>query len=204
MKDRWLGPKVVEWIESIKQLAKVAERYPLSTYAGFTQSLQAEWQYICGYVAGAEQHMEPVEISTGAEVKDVICTLLGNSVKQGGLNIHNPVEGPAVRTHQVSVEAGETLVASLKACGELDLTLNQETVMRAGADARKERVEGKMSFLKGTMATNSRAVKKRLGRIGECGSWLTPTHSKLNGILLSMEEWQENARLQYGWRPISL
>jgi hypothetical protein len=215
MKNRWLDPKVVDWVEGVKKLAMVAERYPQSAYAGFTQSLQAEWQYICRCVPGAGQHLEPVETAIrelfipallgvpGAEVKDGLRTLLGNGVKQGGLNIRNPVEG-AARTHQASVEAGETLVASLMAGGELDLELHQQTVRKAGATARKERVEGEQAFLKGMMATSSRAVKKRLERIGECGAWLSTTPNKLNGNLLSMEEWRDNARLRYGWRPIGL
>ena len=47
-------------------------------------------------------------------------------------------------------------------------------------------------------------MKKRLARIGESGAWLTQTPDKLNGTLLSMEEWRDNVRLQYGMRPVGL
>ena len=215
MKDRWLDPKVAGWVEGVRLLAKVAERYPQSAYAGFTQSLQAEWQYICRCVPGAEKHLEPVEtairelfipallgISASAVVSD-LRTLLGSGVKQGGLNIKNPVLG-AARTHQASVEAGGTLVASLKAGSELDLELHQQTVRKAGAEARKERVDAEKKFLAELMAKASKAEKKRLERIGECGSWLTAVPNKLNGNVLTAEEWRDNARLRYGWRPIGL
>ncbi|KAL7549341.1 hypothetical protein ACHAWF_012611, partial [Thalassiosira exigua] len=46
MRDRWVEPKVEEWVKGIEALAKVAVRYPQSAYKGFTDSLQAEWQYL--------------------------------------------------------------------------------------------------------------------------------------------------------------
>ena len=47
MKDRWVEPMVEKWVGGIKALAKVARKYPQSAYFGFSQSLQAEWQYLC-------------------------------------------------------------------------------------------------------------------------------------------------------------
>ena len=64
-------------------------------------------------------------------------------------------------------------------------------------DAEKE-------YLEGIMATALKAVKKRLERIGEYRPWLTAIPNKLNGNLLTAEEWQDNARLCYVWRPIGL
>ncbi len=215
MKDRWLDEKIVDWVEGVKRLAMVAERYPQSAYAGFTQSLQAEWQYICRCIPGAEEYLGPVETAIrellipsllgipATEVVGGLRALLANGVKQGGLNIRNPVEG-AARTHQASVEAGETLVSLLLEGGSLDLELHQATVKKAGSAARKDRVEGELAFLKGMIASSSKTVKRRLERIGRTGSWLTATPNKLNGNLLSMEEWRDNARLRYGWRPLGL
>lgn len=95
-------------------------------------------------------------------------------------------------------------MASLKAGSELDLELHQQTVRKAGAEARKERVDAEKKFLAELMAKASKADKKRLERIGECGSWLTAVPNKLNGNVLTAEEWRDNARLRYGWRPIGL
>mgnify|MGYP007089483479 CR=1 FL=1 len=49
-----------------------------------------------------------------------------------------------------------------------------------------------------------KAVVKRLERIGETGAWLTAMPNRLNGTLLSAEEWRDNARLRYGMRPVGL
>ncbi len=45
----------------MKALAKVVARYPQSAYAGFTMSLQAEWQYLCRCVPGIGPHLQPIE-----------------------------------------------------------------------------------------------------------------------------------------------
>ena len=50
----------------------------------------------------------------------------------------------------------------------------------------------------------SRAIQKRLERIGETGAWLTVVPNNLNGTLLSKEEFRDNTRLWYGMRPIGL
>ena len=99
----------------------------------------------------------------------------------------HPVKG-VVRTHQASVEASQTLVASLKAGSEMDLVLHQQTVRKAGAAARKDMVDTEKEFLAGMTAIRSKAVKKRLEQTGECGALLTTTFNKLSGNLLTAEE----------------
>ena len=61
MKDRWIEPMVKKWKSGIKYLSKVVVRYPQTAYDGFTQSLQAEWQYLCRCMPGVEKHLGPVE-----------------------------------------------------------------------------------------------------------------------------------------------
>ncbi|KAL7532612.1 hypothetical protein ACHAXR_004742, partial [Thalassiosira sp. AJA248-18] len=112
MRDRWVEPMVEKWVEGIEveALAKVAAKYPQTAYAGFTQSLQAEWQYLCRCVPGVEVHLEQVEVAIRKvlipalldvkpeEVKEDFRQLLSHGVKQGGINIRNPTAG-AERLH---------------------------------------------------------------------------------------------------------
>ena len=100
-------------------------------YAGFTKSLQAEWQYISRVVPGVEAHLEPVETAIRkhlipalirvkpAEVDDDLRQLLAHGVKFGGLSLRNPVGG-ANRLFQASSQAAAVLVASLLSNGDLD------------------------------------------------------------------------------------
>ncbi|KAL7523483.1 hypothetical protein ACHAXR_000201, partial [Thalassiosira sp. AJA248-18] len=152
MRDRWVAPMVEKWVAGIKALSKVAGRYPQSAYVGFTQSLQSEWHYLCRCVPGVEEHLQPVEdaiqhhlipallLVKPEEVKEDFRRLLTHSVKQGGLNIRDPAAS-AARLHQSSLEACETLVASLMENSDLSSAAHKQCVRQAGAKARKERIE---------------------------------------------------------------
>eukprot|EP00957_Ditylum_brightwellii_P108449 8272652-Ditylum_brightwellii.AAC.1 len=54
-------PKVREWAAGVKTLAGIAKRYPQTAYAGFTMSLQAEWQYLQQTVPNVGKHMGAIE-----------------------------------------------------------------------------------------------------------------------------------------------
>ncbi|KAL7524012.1 hypothetical protein ACHAXR_000406, partial [Thalassiosira sp. AJA248-18] len=199
----------------IEALAKVAVKYPQTAYAGFTQSLHAEWQYLCRCVPGVEVHLEPVEVAIREvlipallavkpdEVKDDFRQLLSHGVKQGGINIRNPTAG-AERLHQSSLEACESLVASLMANTPLGSEEHKQCVRKAGTKTLKERVDSEKAFVKEMMEGASKKVKKWLERIGETGAWLSASPNQLDGNLLSAEEWRDNARLRFGMRPIGL
>ena len=137
------------------------------------------------------------------EIKDDFRLLLEHGVKQGGLNIRQPSKG-ADRLHQASQEASAVLMASLMSNDGLDSVEHQGCVRRAGARSRKERTEGELAEVKRRMEGASKATQKKLGRIGECGAWLVLQPNKLNGTCLTAEEWRDNARIRYGYRPVDL
>jgi len=161
------------------------------------------------------QHLEPVEKAIRElfipallecdvkEVTDDLRQLLSHGSKQGGMNLRNPSLG-AARLHQSSCEASEVLVASLMGNTTLDAEEHKACVRKAGATARKERIEAEKEAVVEMMATASKAEAKRLERIGQTGSWMAIPPNKLDGTILSKEEWRDNARLRYGMRPIGL
>ena len=215
MRDRWVEPMVGKWVGGVEALAKVARKYPQSVFTGFSQSLQAEWQYLCRCVPDVGKHLGPVEAAIkefmipalfdmeASEVKDDFRRLLEHGVKQGGMNLRDPSKG-ADRLLQASSEASEVLVASLLGNTTLDSVEHKACVRTAGAKARKERVDGEKEAVKGMMVGASRMLKKRLERIGETGAWISMTPNRLNGTLLSMEEWRDNARVCYDLKPKGL
>ena len=62
MYDRWVEPMVADWVKGVEAMARVARKYPQSSYVGFTQSLQAECRYICRCVAYVGQHLGLLEV----------------------------------------------------------------------------------------------------------------------------------------------
>jgi hypothetical protein len=152
MQDRWIKPKVEGWVEGVKSLARAATRYPQSAFAGFTQSLQSEWQYLSRCVPGVGKHLQPVEDAireylipalfqtTPDKVSEDMRLLLSHGVKQGGMNIRNPVAA-ADRLNESSEEACAALVTSLTKDSRLDAQCHTQCMHQASTKARKERVE---------------------------------------------------------------
>jgi hypothetical protein len=50
--SQWLAPQIQQWVSGVTSLAKVAKRYPQTTFAGLPKSLQQEWQYLQCAVPG--------------------------------------------------------------------------------------------------------------------------------------------------------
>ena len=215
MRDKWIAPQVAKWTAGIKALASVARKFPQSAYCGFVHSLQAEWQSLCRCVPDIDHHLVPIETAIRhhlipvlfdidpGEITDEWRTLLTHGVKQGGMNIRNPVLG-ADHLYQTSLAASTTLVASLLHNTPLDSNEHRTCVRKAGAMARKERVDGETAVVKGMMIGATKLVRKRLERIGETGAWLTVLSDKLYETCLSAEEWRDNARIRNGLRPTGL
>ena len=57
----WLEEACAKWTYAVERLALVAGKHPQSAYAGFTISLQAEWQYVQRVVPGTAEFFAPVE-----------------------------------------------------------------------------------------------------------------------------------------------
>mmetsp|Transcript_37593 Transcript_37593/g.78738 ORF Transcript_37593/g.78738 Transcript_37593/m.78738 type:complete len:434 (+) Transcript_37593:218-1519(+) len=215
MKNRWIKPMVSKWVQGVEALAKVARKYSQSAFYGFSQSLQAEWQYVCRCVEGVEEHLQPVEEAIQGKLIPVLLEceeldiannvwqLLSHGTKQGGMNLRDPLAG-AVHLYQVLTEASAVLGASLLADTPLDSVAHKACVREAGTKARKEKAAKEKAQVDAMKETASKAVTKRLERIGETGLWMTLPPCRIDGTTLSQEEWQDNARLRYGMRLTGL
>ncbi len=87
----------------VEILARIALRFHQAAYAGLTSSLQAEWQYICRVVPGAEHYLGPIKtaickkfipalLQVSDPVDDNLRQLLSQGVKFGGLALQNPCD----------------------------------------------------------------------------------------------------------------
>ena len=210
MQDWWVEPMVEKWVRGIKALAQVARKYPQ-----YAQSSQAEYQYFCHCAPVVGQHLAPFEKVIRelmipalfdynlTDVSDEFRHLLYHGAKQGGINFRNPAAG-ADCLQQASSKAVEVLVASLLRNTTLDFVEHKACVRKAGAKAQKERLEAELGAVTGMIVGAPKQTKKRLERAGKTGKWLTIPPNKLDGTLLSKEEWRDNARLCYGWKPLGL
>jgi hypothetical protein len=59
--SQWLVPQIQQWVQGIALLAKVAKRYPQTAFAGLTNSLQQEGQYLQRVVPECEPVEEDIQ-----------------------------------------------------------------------------------------------------------------------------------------------
>jgi hypothetical protein len=102
MLEHWLDPMVKKCTAGVETLARIATRVPQAAYVGLTSSLQAEWQYICRVIPGAEHYLGPIQMAicekfipallqVSDPVDDTFCQLLSHGVKLGELALQNPM-----------------------------------------------------------------------------------------------------------------
>ena len=214
-KSVWLTGKVNEWCSAVSVLAKVAKKYPQTAYAGFTMVLQNEWQYVQRVVSGTSSFFQPLEAvirrefipalfgCAPNEISGEFRELLSHGVKQSGLAIRNPTD-TAARVHHASKEACAHLVESLVNDEQYFALWEHNTCAKeALANARSERVTDEMATLS-VLGQRNKSVQRRNKRAGHAGAWLTVIPNRLNGTILSAEEFRDNLRLRYNIKPADM
>ncbi len=214
MLERWLDSKVKKWVAGVEILACIASRFPHTAYVGLTSSLQAEWQYICRIVPGAEHYLGPIEtaicekfipalLQVSDPVDDSFRQLLSQGVKFGGLALCNPVVS-APLLHQSSVDACNILVKALHNGGGLNAEAHKACVREAGNQACKARLKEEETYLDRLKLSGGRKMAKHLEWMSETGAWLLAIPNRFDGTKLLREEFQDNLAICYGLRPRGL
>jgi hypothetical protein len=215
-KEEWLGDMVGKWVGAVKALSVVAERYPQTAYAGFTFSLQNEWQYVQRVVADTGPFFQPLEKEIRTSFLPALLgipptaidgdyrQLLTHGIKQGGLAIRNPVD-TAQRIHSTSLAATRYLTESLvrEDAGAFDLGVHRKCATKAGRDAREVRLIDELRFLD-ARARDNPSEARRDKRNSAAGAWLSVFPNRLNGTDLSADEWRDNVRLRYNHSPLDM
>ncbi|KAL3806424.1 hypothetical protein ACHAXA_007766, partial [Cyclostephanos tholiformis] len=206
-KEEWLGDMVGKWVGAVKALSIVAVRYPQTAYAGFTFSLQNEWQYVQRVPLEKEIRTSFLPALLGIPLMAIdgdYRQLLTHGVKQGGLAIRNPVD-TAQRIHSTSLVATRYLTESLvrEDAGAFDLGVHRKCAKEAGQDAREFRLINEQGFLD-VRGRDNPSVARRDKWNSAAGAWLSVFPNRLNGTDLSADEWRDNVRLRYNHSPLDM
>ena len=213
-KEEWVKKKVEQWVYCVEVLGKCAYTQPQAAYVAFVLSLQNEWTYISRIVPNVGPLLAPIEVAirekfipplfgiSPSELSGELRHLLSHSVKHAGLAIRFPVE-QSEGCFKTSQQAVKHLVNSL---------VNRQTLC-----TRSHKKAAEMARIDSQMAKQSDAEyyltqwgrdkpgdKRRLERICETGCWLTAVPNRLNGTILSAEEFRDNLRLRYNLKPLEM
>ena len=197
----------------------MAERHPQAAYAAFTKSLQSQWLYSLRVLHNVGPEFQPIE---DAIYDSFLPALLGMDagafadrrsnerklmallpVKFAGLGIFDPARC-ATEQFETSRQITAALADSLKSNSNLDV----DDYLKQGKETRTARRALRTGTHKGLMeellAGSDETAKRRLQRSSQTGSWLTVAPNRLNGTLLSADEFRDSLRIRYGLEPLHL
>jgi hypothetical protein len=210
----WVDPQVHQWVEGVHRLAAAARRYPQTAYAGLSQSLQSEWQYLQRVTPDIAPAFAPLETAIAtvflpalldASVEEVakLRPLLALPTRLGGLGIPDPTTTGEV-CYAASTASTNLLHRSLVEGASLCATEHRRdaSTSRLAAKASQRRAtEGRLAAI---LAGSRPMEKRRITRSAATGTWLSTRPSLLNGSDLSAEEFRDGIRLRLGLTPTSL
>ena len=213
-RDDWLKPQLDAWVYGIEQLAKVAQRFPQTAYAGLAKSLQMEWQYLQRVLPNAGPSFAPVEVALAdtflpallqeiAPASPAQRALQALPVRRAGLGVPDP-QLTAASCFTASQACTAELTRTLRAGTDLDI---QAHAAKASTERRrmlKDKNKAEEATLDRLCAAARPAVVRQMKRSQETGAWLTAMPNTLNGTELSEEEFHDNLRLRFGLQPLSL
>ncbi|KAI2506095.1 hypothetical protein MHU86_8326 [Fragilaria crotonensis] len=210
----WVDPQVQQWIEGVHSLAAAARRYPQTAYAGLSQSLQAEWQYLQRVTPDIAPAFAPLEaaiatvflpalLATTVEEVAKLRPLLALPTRLGGLGIPDPTTTGEF-CFAASKESTTLLQGSLVTGDRLCATEHKRDASRGRLAAKASRSRVHASRLDAILASSRPLEKRRIVRSAATGAWLSTLPSLLNGSDLSAEEFRDGVRLRFGLTPASL
>jgi hypothetical protein len=210
----WIDPQISKWIEGVQDLSMVATRYPQSAYAGFTKSLQAEWQYVQRVTPHLNQAFAPLELAIAQTFLPALlnCTideaahlrpLIALPVRQGGLGILDPTK-TSDHCYSASTAITSLLTDSLVNNKPLCAMEHRRTAAIGRQDAKTHLRLTNEDVLFTILAAAKPMEKRRITRSADTGAWLTTLPTLLNGSDLSADEFRDGARLRLGLTPTAL
>jgi hypothetical protein len=210
----WIDPQINQWISGIEALSKVARRYPQTAYAGFTKSLQAEWQYVQRVTPNLTQAFAPLEmaisqvflpalLNSSIEEAATLRPLIALPVRHGGLGILDPTATTA-HCYSASTNITSLLTESLIHGTPLCALEHRKTAASGRLEAKDHLRQTHDHNLATIIATATSTDKRRIKRSATTGAWLTTLPNTLNGSDLSADEFRDGVRLRLGLQPTAL
>jgi hypothetical protein len=212
--DAWIEGKATSWTAAVKELAKVAVRFPQSAYAGLQKSLQQEWQFLQRVVPEIGDKFAGVERAISddflpALFDDKICesdkrrALAGLPVKHVGLALPDPTTS-AESNHEASTLVCSHLLAAFRGVEPFQSEEHasvRRTVLAELTKRKKAQFDETLAALLSGLSCDARRTIRR-GK--ETGLWLTTLPSTVNGTELSAQEFRYQLLLRYARSPISI
>ena len=209
----WLRDKIQGWTESVKIIARVAQKHPQSAYTVLQKSLQQEWVFMQRVTPGVGDTFGPVEVAR----KDIFVPMLYHCLREGvpergitrlpfkqaGLALPDPTQTDPENWTASCVITGK-LVAALR--GQVEFwRADHSACLWEGRTAVRRRgqiqaEEDLTAALEGAPVFHAR----QLQQAAKTRAWITVLPSTVNRTELGSQECRDALFLLYGLDPPDL
>ena len=214
-KKHFISNKVDNWIESVKNLASIAESEPHAAFATFTHALQSQWTFLSRAMPDISDQFEPLEkvIRTvflkallKKDVNDTERDMIALPARLGGLGIPNPVNATHIAHVNSKFISMPLVKLILKQEFELDpRELSDETKMlRFIVDQKAEEMSKQM--LQDVLGKASKVLKLAVQAASEKGasSWVTAVPTYTHETILHKRDFVDAIYIRYGWDLLNI
>ncbi len=180
-------------MHAIRELAKVAERFPQAAYAGLQKSLQHEWQFLQRVTKGLGNEFSDVEqalhhnflpaLFGQDSVDDPLRQLASLPVKKAGLAIPNPTLTAESNWTSSTVICGH-LVAAIRGRVEFRSADHQQIRSAGIKEMKKRQLENSKESLDAILTAQPARRSQTIRRGEQTGAWLSVLPSTVNGTEL--------------------
>ena len=209
--ETYVGLKVDEWVQDVKELAKIAVTEPHVAYYGYVNGLSKRWLYLLRTTSGISDLLAPLEeiicnellpCIVGRAITSTERDIFSLPTRFGGMGIVNPVE-----TSEFEYRASIAITEQLK-----NIIINQQhnfdelnrseiqSRRKEISSARKQLHEEKLQRILDN-PTVTEGMQRALELSSEKGSsiWLVTNPNKDHDFYMNKVEFRDALCLRYNW-----
>jgi hypothetical protein len=203
----YVQKKFEQWCEQVKRLSKIADNQPQAAFAGFTKSLQCEWNYLQRVVAGSGHLFDSLErIITdeflpavfGSEISPEERTLFSMPTQNGGIGVHDPSKSTET-AYNASRGATKVVIDAIKGKKTYNSQDHKQQMQRARTDMKNDQKEKlkviQTAIMEKLDKTRQRAVQRIINY--KTSSWLTVLPVAKHQFDMSALEFRDALALRY-------
>ena len=197
------------WVESVKELATIAQNEPHFAYSCFVKGLLHKWTFLQHTIPEVLTHIQPLEDTIrftllpallGKSVSDIERDIIALPAKLGGLGIYNPTK-TSDREYKCSREITEQLVDLIKDQQPSTDAINKAEIHKIKLNLKNEKnkiLKEQVDNIKQQLSPKSRRCIE-LTTEQRASSWLTALPLQQLRYSLNKQEFRNAIMVRYDW-----
>jgi hypothetical protein len=207
----YVQKKIEQWCEHVKRLSKIAVNQPQAAFAGFTKSLQCEWNYLQRVVSGCGQLFNSLEriiadeflpAVFGNEISPEERTLFSLPTRNGGIDVHDPSKATEL-AYNASRGATKVVIDAIKGKKTYNSQDHQQHMQKARTEMKNIQKEKQNAIQTTIMEKLDKVHQRAVQRVinYKTSSWLSVLPVAKHQFDMTALEFRDALALRYR-RPL--